>query len=295
MSDYVITCCSTADLTKEHMEKIGAKYVSFHYHIDGKAYEDDLYSSITPQEFFKMIADGAEPTTSQISPIQYQDLWAPFLREGKDILHITLSSGISGTYQSAMIAKDEMEEEYPDRKVIVIDSLAASSGYGLMVDRACANKDSGMSITENADWLEANKNKLHHWFFSTDLTSFIRGGRISKTSGFFGTVLNICPLLKVNSEGKLIPQIKCRGKQKAIKEAYEKMVAHAQDGKGYSDKVYMSHSDCYADATALADLIKKDFNNIDGDIEINNIGTVIGSHTGGGTVALFFWGDERTE
>lgn len=295
MADYIITCCSTADITIDHMDKIGVDFVKFHYHMDGKAYEDDLYTSVTPQEFFKMIADGAEPTTSQISPIQYQDLWKPYLEDGKDILHLTLSSGISGTYQSAIIAKDEIEEAYPDRKIFVIDSLAASSGYGLMVDKATENKENGMSVTENADWLEANKNKLHHWFFSTDLTSFIRGGRISKASGFFGTVLNICPLLKVNSEGKLIPQIKCRGKNKAIKEAYEKMVAHAQNGKDYSDKVYMSHSDCYEDASALADLIKKNFKNINGEIEINNIGTVIGSHTGGGTVALFFWGDERTE
>lgn len=294
MSDYVVTCCSTADLPLAFFNENQIPFIPFHYILDGKMYVDDLYETIAPHDFFKMITDGAEPTTSQVSPVEYEEFWKPFLEDGKDVLHISLSSGISGTLQSAIIAQDTIMDKYPDRKVEVIDSLAASSGYGLLVKEAADHCHSGMSLEDNKQWILDNRNKLHHWFFSTDLTSFIRGGRVSKASGFFGTVLNICPLLKVNSEGKLIPQVKCRGKQKAIKETFDKMCQHVQDGDQYAGKVYMSHSDCLEDAEKLAELIRNHFKNIDGEIMINNIGTVIGSHTGYGTVALFFWGDERT-
>lgn len=294
MQDYVITCCSTADLSKEHFEKIGVPYAMFSYFIDGTEYKDDLYASISPQKFFNMIADGAEPTTAQISPGSYVELWEPYLKEGKSIIHLALSSGISGTYQSACIARDTIISDYPDCEITVIDSLAASSGFGLLVAEAKSNYDKGMSYEDNVKWIEDNKKRLHHWFFSTDLSSYIRGGRVSKVSGFFGTVLNICPLLNVNDEGKLIPREKIRGKKKVIDVIFKKMQEHATGGQDYSGKVYMSHSDCIEDAKAVADKIKDYFKSLDGDVEINDIGTVIGSHTGPGTVALFFWGDERT-
>ena len=214
-------------------------------------------------------------------------------KEGKDILHFTLSGGISGSVNSANIAKTQMEEKYPERKIIVIDSLAASSGFGMLVDAALDKQEEGLSLEENAAWAEENKNKLHHWFFSTDLTSFIRGGRISKVSGFVGQALNICPLMNVNAEGKLIPRNKYRGKKQVIREMVKRMEEHAQGGLSYNGKCFMSCSACEEDARKVADMIEEKFPNLNGKVRINSIGTVIGAHTGPGTVALFFWGDER--
>lgn len=294
MSEYVVTCCSTADLSKEYFEENGIPYTMFSYLLDGIAHKDDLYQSIKPNEFFDMIAAGAEPTTTQVAPGDYVEFWKPFLDEGKDILHLTLSSGISGTYQSAVIAKETIEIQYPNNRIVVIDSLAASSGFGLLVKTVKDHRDSGMSLDDNINFIMENRNKLHHWFFSSDLTSFIRGGRVSKVSGFFGTVLNICPILNVNCEGKLIPRIKSRGKKKAITETLKIMKEHAQGGENYTGKVFISHSNCEEDAMQLKNLIEDTFKKMDGKVLLFNIGTVIGSHTGPGTVALFFYGDERT-
>ena len=294
MSEYVITCCSTADMPASYFEEKKVPYACFHFLLDGKEYPDDLGKSISFEDFYKMIADGAQPTTAQVNTEQYMGLFDPILQEGKDVLHLALSSGISGTVNSANIAKAQMEERYPDRKVIVIDSLAASSGFGLLVDKALENQEKGMNLEENAKWIEENKNKLHHWFFSTDLTSFIRGGRISKVSGFFGQALNICPLMNVNSEGKLIPRRKVRGK-KVMKEMVAMMEQHAQDGLNYSKKCFISHSARYEEARKVANMIEEKFENLNGRVEIFDIGAVIGSHTGPGTVALFFFGDSREE
>lgn len=293
MSEYVITCCSTADMSKEFLEKNHVPFAMFHYQMNGAEYPDDLYTSITPKEFYKKISDGAEPVTSQVNAEQYCQMFEPILKEGKDVLHLTLSSGISGTVNSANVAKAQMEDAYPDRRVVVIDTLAASSGYGLVLTAALENQQKGMSLEENVKWLEEHKNTAHHWFFSSDLTSFIRGGRISKVSGFFGQALNICPVMNVNSEGKLIPRVKCRGKKAAMKETLKIMKEHIQNGADYNGHCYISNSDCYDDARTLADMIEETFANLKGKVEIYNIGTVIGSHTGPGTVALFFWGDER--
>lgn len=294
MSGYKITCCSTADMPASYFEEKKIPYVCFHFLLDGKEYPDDLGKSISFENFYKMIADGAQPTTAQVNTEQYMELFEPILKEGKDVLHLTLSSGISGTINSANMAKIQMEEKYPERKVIVIDSLAASSGFGLLVDKAVENQEKGMSLEENAAWIEDNKNKLHHWFFSTDLSSFIRGGRISKVSGFIGQALNICPLMNVNDEGKLIPRSKYRGKKQVIREIVKRMEEHAQGGLDYSQKCFISNSACMEDARKVADLVEEKFPHLEGKVMINSIGTVIGTHTGPGTVALFFWGDERT-
>ena len=294
MSEYKITCCSTADMPAAYFEERKIPYVCFHYRMDGVEYPDDLGKTMPFAEFYDRISKGAEPTTAQVNAQQYMDFFEPILKEGKDILHFTLSGGISGSVNSANIAKTQLEEKYPDRKVIVIDSLAASSGFGMLVDAALDKQEEGLSLEENAAWAEENKNRLHHWFFSTDLTSFIRGGRISKVSGFVGQALNICPLMNVNSEGKLIPRNKYRGKKQVIREMVKRMEEHAQGGLSYNGKCFMSCSACEDDARKVADIIEEKFPNLNGKVVINSIGTVIGSHTGPGTVALFFWGDERT-
>ncbi|MCR5508588.1 MAG: DegV family protein [Lachnospiraceae bacterium] len=294
MGDYVLSCCSTADMDAAFYENRDIKYVCFHFFLGGRMYLDDLGSSISFDEFYSRMAEGADTKTSQVNVDEYVDHFEKFLIEGKDVLHLTLSSGISGTVNSAVIAKDMLSEKYPDRKLIVIDSYAASGGFGLFMDKLADLRDEGKSIDEVAQYAIDNRLKLHHWFFTSDLTYLIRGGRVSKVSGFFGNMLNICPLLNVNNEGKLIPRFKIRTKKKVIAACVEQMVLHAQDGTDYKGKCFINHAWCEDDALQVAALIEEKFPALKGRIVINFIGTTIGSHTGPGTVALFFWGDERT-
>ena len=295
MSDYIISCCSTADLTKEHFESRQINYICFHYELDGKEYVDDLGQSMDFHEFYRAMANGATTKTSQVNADEFIEYFTPFLEQGKDILHVTLSSGISGVHNSAMVAKQDLEERFPERKIFIVDSLGASSGYGLIMDKLADLRDGGMGLEELYQWTEANKLKLHHWFFSTDLSFYVKGGRISKTAGFVGSVLELCPLLNMDNLGRLIPRFKIRTKKKVIQAIEKKMEENAENGLEYEDKCYISQSDCYEDARAVADLVEKNFPNLKGKVEINHIGTTIGSHTGPGTVALFFWGCERTE
>ena len=295
MSDYVISCCSTADLSKEHFEKIDVHYCCFHYEMDGVQYLDDLGQSMDFDVFYQRMTDGAMTKTSQINADEYEEYFTQFLSQGKDVIHLTLSSGISGTFNSANLAKALLEDKYPDRKIYVIDSLAASSGYGLLVDHLAEMRDSGATIDELAAWVEEHKLNLNHWFFSSDLTFFIRGGRISKAAGAVGTVLNICPLMNVDFEGRLIPRYKIRTKKKVIQAIVDKMAEQAEGGTDYSGKCFISHSACEEDAKAVAALVEERFPNLNGRVLINSIGTTIGSHTGPGTVALFFWGKKRED
>lgn len=295
MGNYVLSCCSTADLTSEHFYERNIKYICFHYEMDGVSYMDDLGKTIPFDKFYQAMVDGAETKTSQINAEEYEEYFDKFLKEGKDIIHLCLSSGISGSINSAMIAKSNLEEKYPDRKIYIVDSLAASSGFGLLMDKLADLRDEGMSIDELYNWAEENKLKLQHWFFSTDLTFFIKGGRVSKTSGIVGGILGICPLLNVDNKGKLIARYKVKGKKKVIKKIVERMEEFAQDGYDYSGKCYISQSACYEDAESVSKLIEEKFPKLNGKVKINNIGTTIGSHTGPGTVALFFWGDERID
>lgn len=293
MGSYVISCCSTADLSREHFEARDISYICFHYELDGKPYSDDLGQSMPFDQFYKAMQNGAETKTSQVNADEYEAYFEKFLKEGKDILHVSLSSGISGTVNSAMIARDALAGKYPDRKIYVVDSLGASSGYGLIMDRLADLRDEGWSIGEVRDWVEEHRLELHHWFFSSDLTFYVKGGRISKAAGWFGGLLNICPLLNMDNLGRLIPRYKIRTKRKVIQTIVDKMEEHARDGLDYDGKCYMCQSACYEDARAVADLVEKRFPKLNGKVEINDIGTTIGSHTGPGTVALFFWGDKR--
>lgn len=293
MNDYIISCCSTADLSREHFEKRKIHFICFHFMLDDITYEDDLGKSIPFDQFYQKMADGAMTKTSQVNAEEFTTYFRQFLEKGQDILHLTLSSGISGVYNSACIARDILSEEFPDRKIYIVDSLAASSGYGLLMDAIADKRDSGMDIDTLYQWTQENLLLLNHWFFSTDLTFYIRGGRISKASGTIGNLLNICPLLNVNNEGKLIVREKVRTKRKVIKEIVAKMEETARDGLDYDGKCYISQSACYEDARAVADLIEAKFPKLDGKVEIYSIRTVIGSHTGPGTVALFFWGKKR--
>lgn len=295
MSDFILSCCSTADLSEAHFTERNINYICFHYNLNGETYNDDLGKTIPLNDFYRILSEGGDATTSQINISEYLDYFTKFLEEGKDILHLCLSSGLSGSFNSATNAAAIASERYPDRKIYIVDSLAASSGFGLLMDKLADLRDEGKSIDEIKDWAEANKLKLHHWFFSTDLSFFVKGGRISKTAGIFGGILNICPLLNVNYQGQLIPRSKIRGKEKVITEIVKRMEASAENGYDYNGKCYISHSACAEDAGRVASLIEAKFPSLNGKVELYDIGTVIGSHTGPGTVALFFWGNERND
>ena len=293
MSDFVLSACSTADISKAHFASRNISYICFHYFLNDVEYEDDLYTTMTAEAFYQAMVDGADTRTSQVNISEYLDYFTGFLEQGKDILHLTLSSGISGSYTSAVNAAAIARERYPERKIYIVDSLAASSGYGLFMDKLADLRDEGMDIDQLRDWAEENRLRLHHWFFSTDLTFFVKGGRISKVAGVFGGMLNICPLMNVSNEGRLIPREKIRTKKKVIQAIVEKMVENADDGPDYAEKCYMCQSACMEDAEAVAALVKERFPKLRDDVLINHIGTTIGSHTGPGTVALFFWGKKR--
>lgn len=295
MSDYILSCCSTADLTKEQFNSRNINYICFHFAIDGEEYMDDLGESMPFDVFYDRIAKGADTRTSQINISEYVAYFSEFLEQGLDIVHVCLSSGISGSANSARNAALIVKERYPERNVYIVDSLAASSGYGLIMNTAADKRDEGMSAEELAAWLEENKLKMHHWFFSTDLSTFVRGGRISKTSAVFGGILEICPLLNMDNLGRLIPRSKVRTKKKVIQEIVKRMELYAENGTDYSGKCYISNSACLEDAQAVAALIEARFPRLDGKVQIYNVGTTIGSHTGPGTVALFFWGVERND
>lgn len=295
MAEYKLTCSSTADMPASFLEEKDIPFICYHFEMEGREYPDDLGKSISFKEFYDRINAGAMPVTSQINVEEFMKFFEPFLSAGLDIVHIEMSSGISGTFNSARIAREELKEKYPERHIYLVDSLGASSGFGLLVDTAWEKKAAGLSAEALFTWLEENKLNLHHWFFSTDLKHYKRGGRISATSAALGTLLNICPLMNMNHKGELIPREKIRGKKHVIQEIVGKMRAYAQNGRDYSGKCFISNSACLEDARKVADLIEAEFKKLDGKVLVNTIGTVIGSHTGPGTVALFFWGSKRTD
>lgn len=291
---FVLTCCSTADHKPEFFQEHNIPIVNFHFQIDGKDYLDDLGKSIPFDKFYKMIADGAAPVTSQPNAEQFSVLWTPFLEKGMDILHVTLSSGISGVINSVNAAKAMLEDKYPDRKILVIDSLGASGGYGMLVEYLADMRDAGKPIEEVYQWGLDHRLNLHHWFFSTDLTSYWRGGRISRTSAAVGTLLGICPLMNMDDLGRLIPRRNVRTKKKVIQEIVREMENHVDNGHDYDGKCYLSFSACEEDAEAVRALVYEKFPKLQGKVGISSVGTVIGAHTGPGTVALYFMGDKRT-
>ena len=292
---FILSCCSTVDLSPEKLESMGVSYACFNYFLDGKEYADDLGKTLSYADFYGAMVAGAETRTSQINASEYEEYLGELLASGKDVLHISLSSGLSGSYRSACLAAEELREKYPERKLFIVDSLGASAGSGLLTAMAADLRDGGYSIEETVARLEEIRLNVHHWFFSTDLTFYVKGGRVSKAAGWFGTALRICPLLNMNYEGKLIPREKVRTKPRVIKTIVEKMSSLAQNGTDYDGKCFISNSNCPEDAEAVKALVEESIPAMKGKVEIYNIGTVIGSHTGPGTVALFFVGANRED
>lgn len=295
MSNFVISCCSTVDLDYDLLVKRDIKYIPFHYFVNDKEYIEDFGKTYPLEKFYNDMENDATTRTSQVAVGDYEEYFRNFAKEGKDIIHICLSSGISGTSQSAKIAADMVKEDYPDRKIVVIDSLAASSGFGLLATAMADLRDEGKSFDEIVSWVEENKLNLHHWFFSTDLKYYVRGGRVSRVSGFIGNLLHICPLLNVSNEGRLIPREKVRTVKKVEARLVEKMEEFYDKLAKFKDTVYICHSNCIEYANAVKEMIEEKFDNLKNKVKIFSIGTTIGAHTGPGTVALFFWGSKRVD
>lgn len=291
MSNYVLSCCSTSDLSPEEYKSRNIECLCFHFFMDDKEFIDDFGKTISYKDFYQRMLDGVVTKTTQLNSQQYIEYFEKFLKEGKDIIHVTLSSGLSGTYQSALIARDMLLEKYKDRKIYVVDSLGASSGYGLLVCKMATLRDQGMSIDDLYNWAINNRLKVHYWSFSTDLKFYVRGGRISKSAGLIGNILHLCPVLNMNVEGKLTPRKKIIGKKRAIDDVVNEMIANTS--KDYNDECFICNSECIDDASRVKEKVENYFPNLKGKVKIFNIGTTIGSHTGPGTVALFFFGKER--
>lgn len=289
--EYFLTCTSTCDLNEEILNSRDIKYACFKFIINSKEYDDNFFKDYPYEKFYEDLKKGIEPTTSQVGYGTYVEFFENLLKQNKDVLHICLSSGLSGDYQTAKMVAEELNEKY-ENKIHVIDSLGASAGYGMLVIQADDNRKSGMSIIDNVKWLEDNKLKIHHLFISTDLTSYVRGGRISKAAGLVGGALKICPLMNMTSEGTLNPIEKIRTETKAQRAQVDTMKQLCDDGINYSNYCWISTSNYEEQAIKLANMIKEEFKNIK-DIPIYKVGTTIGSHTGNGTIALYYVGKKR--
>ncbi len=287
MRDYVITVNSTVDVPKEWLEERHVPVIPLKYTIDGETYTD--MEGLSAKEFFDKLREGKMSTTSQVNPEEAAAELEPYIKEGKDILHLGFSSGLSGTLNSMKIAGEMLEEKYPEAKVIVIDTLCACLGEALLLYKALQQKEKGMNIDELAGWVEENKLHVCHNVTVDDLNHLHRGGRVSKTTAVLGTLVQIKPIIHMDDNGKLQVIGKERGRKKSLNKIVDMAV---EQSKGWDNDIIMiTHGDCIDDAEYVAKLVREKMG-ID-NILINNIGTVIGSHTGPGVVAVFCMGNKR--
>lgn len=294
-TEFQLSCESTADLPYDHINGRGISVLFYTYTVDGEVYVDDMGRDPNAlPHFFAMLKEGKMPSTSQINEFRYEEYFEELLQKG-DVLHIAFGSGMTPSVHNARKAAEGLKEKYPQRKLVIVDSLCSSVGYGMLVDSAADLRDEGKSIEEIEQWVLENRNKVHHQFFSTDLTQFKRSGRVSGPAATIGTVLGICPVMRLNCEGRIIAYSKVRGKKAAIKTTVDTVLEHIQNGKEYNGKFYIGHSSCWdlAEETRLA--LKEHFGDTADRIRIVDIGTIISAHCGPGTVAVFFYGDERVQ
>lgn len=289
MNKYKITTDNTADLPYSYYQEHDIEYMYLTYQLEGKNYGKN--NELNCKEFYDKMRNGSMPTTSQVNSEEAKEVLRPILEEGFDILHLAFSSGLSGSYNSVRLAAEELAEEFPERKIIVVDSLCASLGEGLFVDKAVELKEEGKTLEENAAWLEEHKVNFCHVFTVDDLFHLHRGGRVSKVTAVVGTMINLKPLLHVDNEGHLIPVGKVRGRKKSLAGLVAMMEERMGSWKDKNEKIFISHGDCQEDAEYVAKLVKEKFGYET--FLINTIGATIGTHSGPGTVALFFMGDYR--
>lgn len=289
---FILSCGSTVDVPFSYMEKRDVPVIFYSYTVDGQEYLDDMGRD--PQalpRFYEMLKEGKLPSTSQVNIQQYRDFFAEQLEKG-DLLHVAFGSGMSASVNNALLAAEELREEYPNRKLVVVDSLCSSSGYGLLVDEAADMRDRGCTIEETEQWLLANRNRVHHQFFSTDMTMFRRSGRVSGPTATIATILNICPIMRLDDRGRIIAYGKVRGRPAAVRTTIETMDRHIQNGRDYDGKLWVCHSNCPDIAQPFRETLKEHYPRVK-DIPMFDIGTIIAAHCGPGTVAAFFMGDER--
>ena len=286
---YMLSCDSTTDLTLAQYAALDLHYVSLHFLLDGKEYPDDYGQSLPMKTFFDAMAAGATTGTSQVTTGEFELYFRQFLEQGSDILHVSLSSGLSGCYHSACAARDMLLEEFPERKIIVVDSLCGSGGAAILMLEAARQRDAGRTMEETAAWIEARRLHVHHWLFTPELAYFVRGGRVSAAAALFGTMLSIKPVMHVDDQGRLIPVSKARGRKASLTALVDKMAETAIDPEHQT--VFISHGDCLEDARFVADEVRRRLGVKT--IHINYVGPVIGNHSGPGTMALFFLGKER--
>ncbi|MBR3864422.1 MAG: DegV family protein [Clostridia bacterium] len=293
MQNYILSCCSPVDLNNKQLNERNIKCLFYHYFVNDEDFIDDMYDSQTPKEFYDKMRAGGITKTSQINSQTYYEYFEGLLKENNVIVHVTLSSGLSGSYNSARLALEDIKKNYPNSEIYLVDSLCASSGYGLLVDILADKRDEGLSAKELFDYAEKIKFNVRLEFCSSDLTYYVRGGRISKSAGFIGNMLKVCPVLNMDEAGKLVVRKKVMGSRNSLNELFNTMKEKALGGKDYSLKCYISHSDCLPLATQLKNQIESYFENVVGNVFLYDIGSTIGSHTGPGTVALFFIGEKR--
>lgn len=287
MNDYIVTVNSTVDVPKEWLKERNVPFVPLKYTIDGETYQD--MRGLSSKEFFDKLREGKMSVTSQVNPEEAKEALEPFLKEGKDVLHLAFSSGLSGTCGSMKIAAEELKEKYPDREIIVVDTLCACMGEALLLYYVLKRKSEGMTVKEAAEWAEEHKLNICHNVTIDDLHHLQRGGRVSKTAAVLGSMVQIKPMIHMDNEGKLQVIGKERGRKKSLQKIVERS---AEQYKGWeNDLIMITHGDCAEDAEYVAKLVRKKMGI--GNILINNIGTVIGSHTGPGVVAVFCMGSER--
>lgn len=289
--NFEIVTDSSSNLTEDYIEENGLHILPLTFMIDDKQYQSYLKGQHTDlQQFYTMMRDGKVITTSLPNLAESEELVRGLLEKGKDVLYLGFSSGLSGTYEAIDILLKEIRKDFPERHLISIDTLAASGGQGLIVYHAVNLAKNGRSIEEVATWVEDNKLKLAHWFTVDDLMFLFRGGRVSKTSAWAGTMLNIKPVLHVDDEGHLIPMEKVRGRKKSLNALIEHMRETVTQPA--SDQViFINHGDCIEDAEYVAEKVKEEFGVED--IVINYVDPVIGAHSGPGTLALFFLASNR--
>lgn len=292
MAEFLIVTDSTADLPDEYLQEHSVKTMNLCYIIGGETYGGDTGKELEWKKFYEMLREGHMSTTSQVNPEEARKHFEEYLADGaKKILYLAFSSGLSGTYNSVRIAAEEMMEAHPDCKIIVIDTLSASLGEGLLVHHAVELRDSGKGLEETAEWIEKHVLNFVHMFTVDDLNHLYRGGRVSKTTAIIGTMAGIKPVLHVDNDGRLVAVGKVRGRKKSLLRLVDCMEEQMGSFKEQNDIIFISHGDALEDAEFVADEIKKRFG-IDKFI-INRVGPTIGAHTGTGVIALFFIGDVR--
>ena len=290
---FILSCESTVDLPYSYVSGRGIPVLFYSYSIDGVDYPDDmLRDPAALPHFYKLLDEGKMPSTSQLNEFAYEEFFEPLVQQG-DVLHIAFGSGMTSSVQNAELAAQRLREKYPDRTICVIDSLCSSSGYGMLVDYAADLRDAGETLAATADWVTAHRRRVHHQFYSTRLDFYRRSGRMSGPTAMLATILSICPIMRLDDAGKIIAYGKIRGKSNAVETTIDTMEQHAEGGVNYSGKCFVCHSNCPEDAERTRDAVRARFPHISGEIRICDIGTIIASHCGPGTVAVFFLGDER--